>query len=172
MRSRLKEIPAQVIAESSAAICQHIAQHYPAPTIAIFSAHGPEVDLAHLHEQLPDSQLLYPLCHQGGVLTFHHVSDIAELTPGTLGILEPDPKKHSPVPISEINTFLCPGLAFGRDGSRLGHGGGFYDRALAQRSSTALVIGVALQIQVVDSVPTGKYDIPLDHLITENGLVF
>ena len=173
MRAKLRVVPEQVIAEASSAICNHLIPHCKnASNIAIFSAHGPEVDLSDLHRSLPSKNLLYPLCHSGGILTFHRVSDIAELNPGTLGILEPNPQIHPEVPLSEIDTYLCPGLAFGRDGSRLGHGGGFYDRALIQRSPSAQVLGVCLQLQVLDSIPTDKHDIPIDHLITETGLIF
>ena len=86
-----------------------------------------------------------------------------------LGILEPNPKKHAEVAIAEIDYFLCPGLAFGRDRTRLGHGGGFYDRVLLQRSQTATTIGIALSIQIRDSVPHAEHDIHLDHILTENG---
>ena len=78
-------------------------------------------------------------------------TNIKELTPGMLGILEPDPAKHAEVAISDIDIFLCPGLAFGRDCTRLGHGGGFYDRTLAplQRSKTdTQVLGVAHNCQL------------------------
>ena len=58
-----------------------------------------------------------------------------------------------------------PGLAFGRDGSRLGYGGGFYDQALAE--TAALRVGVAGSWALVDAVPTEPHDARLDAVVTE-----
>lgn len=174
MRALLHEVSPAEISTASVAICQHLTalsplSSSPPPTIAVFSAHGPEVQLGSMHHRHPRARLLYPLCHSGGLLTFHHVPSPSELTPGTLGILEPDPAQHSEIKISDIDLFLCPGLAFGQDHTRLGHGGGFYDRALTQRSSTAITIGISLDMQIRDSVPHDVHDIPLDHILTETG---
>lgn len=175
IRSLLRSAKQQDIDSASERICQHLLQDCPeirkAASIAVFSAHGPEVRLDQLHQLLPAASLLYPLCHSGGRLSFHQVTDISELAPGTLGILEPDPNQHKQVAIPDIDVFICPGLAFGRDHSRLGHGGGFYDRALHQKAPHAAAIGVAMHSQIVDSAPHHDHDIPMDRIITELGLL-
>ena len=60
--------------------------------------------------------------------------------------------------------------AFDNKGYRLGYGGGFYDRTFAKlRALKDIVgIGVALDIQHIDTVPIGEYDMPQDMVITEN----
>ena len=64
---------------------------------------------------------------------------------------------------------LVPMLAFDRRGYRLGDGGGFYDRTLERLRETCepLAIGVAYAAQEVDAVPVGKYDQPLNWVVTE-----
>ena len=184
IRTHLRELPHSDIAVASKKIVHHLCHDSTSPavtegiggaeqtqTIALFSAHGPEIDLSALHHLLPRARLVYPLCHLGGILTFHDVSDPTELISGMRGILEPDPEKHTKINIPDIDLFLCPGLAFGRDHTRLGQGGGFYDRALEQKSSTSKTVGIGLQCQIFDSVPHETHDIHLDYVLTEHGFI-
>ena len=65
---------------------------------------------------------------------------------------------------------LSPMLAFDAEGLRLGWGGGFYDRTIAERRPTGTVfVGCAYSAQRVDNCPRGPYDMPLDAVVTENG---
>ena len=67
---------------------------------------------------------------------------------------------------------MLPLLAFDASGYRLGYGGGYYDRTLADMKSsgsTVLAVGIAYQSQQVDAVPHGELDQRLDWVVTENG---
>lgn len=65
---------------------------------------------------------------------------------------------------------LIPGLAFDMRGGRLGRGKGYYDRFLAQyQSSIVAKVGICLDFQLVDEVPTGATDILVDYICTEKG---
>jgi 5-formyltetrahydrofolate cyclo-ligase len=69
----------------------------------------------------------------------------------------------------EETAVIVPGLAFDREGNRLGRGMGYYDRFLASKSMIdALKIGVCFSIQLLDSVPFESHDIPVDFICTEN----
>ncbi|NWK54333.1 5-formyltetrahydrofolate cyclo-ligase [Verrucomicrobiaceae bacterium N1E253] len=175
VRQSLAGTPTPSLARASQTICLHLQRHWqdrPLPThLAVFAAHGAEIDLSSLHHLLPQSELLYPLCHAGGILSFHKVDRFEELAPGMLGILEPRPDIHPEIPIGQINCFLCPGLAFGEDGTRLGHGGGYYDRALSRKSPDSTSFGIALASQIQASVPHDAHDIRVDHIVTEVGIV-
>lgn len=83
------------------------------------------------------------------------------------GIQEPSPDK--PVLIPDI--LLVPLLAFDLRGYRLGYGGGFYDRSLAEirAHKPVTTIGVAFDAQMVDAVPFNAYDEPLDWVLTPSG---
>lgn len=79
-----------------------------------------------------------------------------------------------PIPVdtaAEVlpDVLLVPMLAFDRRGFRLGYGGGFYDRTLEKLRAVKKVvaIGVAYHAQMVDEVPTGIHDAPLDYVMTE-----
>ena len=67
------------------------------------------------------------------------------------------------------DVLLVPMLAFDRRGFRLGYGGGFYDRTLEKlrRLKKVVAIGVAYHAQMVDEVPVGPHDAPLDYVMTE-----
>ena len=56
--------------------------------------------------------------------------------------------------------------AWGADGYRVGYGGGYYDRFLAQ-APRAVRVGLGLEVQVVPSVPHGPQDLPVDVLVTD-----
>lgn len=172
MRTRLGGLPQADIAAGSEMICRHLSRAgfmlASVQTIAVYASHGPEVSLASLASLLPDKRLVYPLCHAPRRLSFHHVTRLSELSAGTLGIPEPNAGLHPEVALADIDLILCPGLCFGLDGSRLGHGGGYYDRALEHYSG--VVCGVALEQQIKPSVPHDDHDILMDWLVTENGI--
>lgn len=94
------------------------------------------------------------------------------LHPGYKGILEPDGAGRDVFP----DTILVPLLGFDATGTRLGYGGGFYDRTLgALRKSKrdagkkCQAIGIAYSAQEVDSLPRADHDEPLDWVVTETG---
>jgi len=71
--------------------------------------------------------------------------------------------------IVDPDIVLLPLLAFSRDGYRLGYGGGFYDRSLAELRAKKQIFacGLAFAAQEVPRVPTDEYDQKLDGVLTE-----
>jgi 5-formyltetrahydrofolate cyclo-ligase len=88
------------------------------------------------------------------------------LVPGMWDI--PVPLDDAPEVVPDV--LLVPMLAFDRAGYRLGYGGGFYDRTLEKlRTLKRIVaIGVAYHAQMMDEVPRGPHDAPLDYVMTED----
>lgn len=84
---------------------------------------------------------------------------------GFRGILEPQGGEEVSPQAGDL--MLLPGLAFGKDGSRLGYGGGYYDRYLAGCTVRPICCGIGYETQVVERVPTEATDQALDLLITE-----
>ena len=78
-----------------------------------------------------------------------------------------NPTTGAPVPFGDIDLVVTPGLAFDVKGNRLGRGGGYYDRFLAHDRLKAWKCGFAFAEQVIDSVPVGDHDQPMDMLITD-----
>ncbi len=87
------------------------------------------------------------------------------LVPGAWDI--PVPVESAPEVLPDL--LLVPMLAFDRKGFRLGYGGGFYDRTLEKLRAVKKVvaIGVAYHAQMVEEVPVGLHDAPLDYVMTE-----
>ena len=70
---------------------------------------------------------------------------------------------------ADAGLVLVPALAFGRDGSRLGHGSGWYDRFLLAKPSL-LRVGIGFGMQITESLPMDIWDQNLDFLICEEGI--
>ncbi len=68
-----------------------------------------------------------------------------------------------------IDLALVPGVAFGRDGSRLGMGAGYYDRFLLE-AVRAVRMGVAYDSLLQDTLPTEAYDVGMHFLVSESGV--
>ena len=100
-------------------------------------------------------------------LDLHLVTDLENgLEAGTWGILEPRDGDRIEDP-GLIDFILVPGVAFTREGGRLGYGGGFYDRLLCGKRRNAPAVAAAFALQVVEAVPLEVYDIPVDRVVTE-----
>jgi 5-formyltetrahydrofolate cyclo-ligase len=74
-----------------------------------------------------------------------------------------------------LDTIFCAGVGFDRRGARLGHGAGFYDRALAfrhvrQHWQGPRLVALAYSFQVVPLIPVTANDIFMDYLVTERGI--
>lgn len=68
------------------------------------------------------------------------------------------------------DALLIPPVGFDAAGYRIGYGGGFYDRTLAGLHPRPLTIGVAYELSRLDSIDPQEHDIPVDWLVTQNGV--
>ncbi len=80
-------------------------------------------------------------------------------------VLEPEDEVDPSWP----DVVIVPGVAYTRTGERLGQGGGWYDRYLPRCRDDAVVIGIAFECQIVDELPVGPHDVPVDCVVTEAG---
>jgi 5-formyltetrahydrofolate cyclo-ligase len=100
------------------------------------------------------------------------VTDLAlDVVPGLWGIREPNPDRCNAASAGDIGLILVPGVAFTLRCERLGYGGGFYDRLLSEwsrRKPTAAV--AAFELQIVDALPMGPTDVPVDLIVTEDAI--
>jgi 5-formyltetrahydrofolate cyclo-ligase len=72
-------------------------------------------------------------------------------------------------PQVEPDIILMPLLGFDKRGTRLGYGGGYYDRTLARLSKKPRLVGIAFANQEFDTIPREPHDVPLDVVVTETG---
>lgn len=123
--------------------------------------------MKHLHEVGKTTYL--PITHkQEKTLEFHPWSTSDALHTGAFGIAEPTPSSPT---IPEI--ILIPLLACDAEGTRLGYGGGFYDRTLAHIHSlgkSPILLGIGYDFQYIDKLPKQPLDVTLHGLITPSAL--
>jgi len=114
-------------------------------------------------------RVLLPRCRRGeaGVADLACVTREADLAPGAFSLLEPGPA-CALASDAAPDLVLVPGLAFDREGRRLGFGGGYYDRILARPAlAGALVVGLAHGFQLQPELPADPWDRPVDVLCTD-----
>lgn len=87
-----------------------------------------------------------------------------DLTPGVFGIAEPTGEPF--YDYASIDIAIIPGLAFDKEGHRLGRGKGYYDKLLPH--IPALKAGICFSFQIVEEVPTDARDIRMDIIISNN----
>lgn len=109
-----------------------------------------------------------PRCLSNGIMEAVRIDSFDCLKPGHYGIYEPDDKLSS-VPTEEFDSenaaAFVPCVAASRDGRRLGHGAGYYDRFLEGRRMKRLMLVYGRQ--VVDEIPCDEHDLIMDRVISE-----
>ncbi|HEU4675154.1 MAG TPA: 5-formyltetrahydrofolate cyclo-ligase [Motilibacteraceae bacterium] len=93
------------------------------------------------------------------------------LQPGPRGLLEPAGARLGPAAVTEADVLVVPGLAAGRDGLRMGRGGGSYDRALARARPSALRVLLLWDGELLERVPAQPHDEAVDVVVTPTSAV-
>ena len=142
--------------------------HGPA-VISGYYPFGDELDILPLLRRLigEGHTIGLPVTRKGKPLLFRAWTPETQMTRGALGIPRPPDEALEVTP----SILLVPLAAFDGLGYRIGYGGGFYDRTLAELRATgpATAIGVAFDEQKVDRVPAEPHDEPLDWILTPSG---
>jgi 5-formyltetrahydrofolate cyclo-ligase len=90
--------------------------------------------------------------------------DEGPLVPGRRGVSEPAGARLGPDAIAQATVVVCPAAAVALDGTRLGHGGGSYDRALTR--AIGLVVALVHDDELLDALPRDPHDRPVHVAIT------
>lgn len=99
-----------------------------------------------------------PKCY-GKELRFLWLSDLSAVEKNPMGI--PEPLADEPLADDETALVILPGLAFDREGRRIGYGGGYYDRFLA-REPNHPTLALCYDFQFFAHLETDEFDIPAD----------
>lgn len=99
-------------------------------------------------------------------LTLSYITGFDDLQKGAYGILEP--KKIIKADLSDIDLAVIPGLAFDKNGNRMGFGKGYYDKLL--KDCKAHKTALCYSFQMFDKIPSDTHDIPMNTIITEDGI--
>ncbi len=169
-RDRLSEAER---AEKSAAIADRVLameEIAGARTVMAFWSFGSEVDTIPLLERL----------HAAGTRVALPRIEGRDITPVGYSIGDPvsetsfgakEPVSDRVLAPAELDLVVVPGVAFDREGGRVGYGAGFYDRLLPRVREDTAAVGVAFALQVVERVPAGGVDRRVDAVVTEREVI-
>jgi 5-formyltetrahydrofolate cyclo-ligase len=150
----------------------HFLEHLPLGKGEVVAAYWPirdELDIKDLIVRLMDSgqPLALPVVlGDEEPLELRLWQEGAALYEAGFGTLAPE----DGAPRVEPDIILMPLLGFDRHGTRLGYGGGYYDRTLARLQRRPRLVGFAFARQEIDHIPRDSHDVPLDAIVTELGV--
>lgn len=165
IRSQKRSFSAAQLAAMSEEICNRVlasAWWQEAGTLLLYYPLPDEVDIRPLIQEAyrGGKRVLLPVC-KGEELELHIYEGEDSLASGAFGIMEPTGPLFVPEDYPDIQLAIVPGMAFDREGHRLGRGRGYYDRFLPKLSASTRLLGICFPFQLQDSVPTDIYDIPV-----------
>ena len=166
IRQKKLELSAQFILTASRKLTEQFLAHplyQQAKTIYGYLPYNQEVRTWALLEQaLKDGkQVAVPKVY-GDEMRFILMKDLSRVAPGYAGI--PEPVDDGPVADDPQALVLMPGMVFDKEGHRIGYGGGFYDRFLAQEPDHP-TIALCYDFQLLEHIPTEEFDIPVDAVL-------
>lgn len=172
VKERFKALSDGQKLSKSGAVIEQLRQFFAQRQIsvaALFSPLRDEVQIGEFVEEMVskgDCRVVLPRVIDDGPNSKMEFFDYraSSMQVGSYGILEP--QSGEPCDVSEIDVMIVPGVAFGRDGSRLGRGKGFYDRYLSREGFRAECIGVCLDFQLFDTLPVEPHDRGMDCVIS------
>jgi len=160
--------------KKSATICRHlmtlIGDH---ETVMAYTSKEKEVCTEPIIAALlaRNNPVIVPIIVREDVsLRLSYLRDMAVLVPSTFGVPEPI-GSEIPARGDDVDTILLPMLGFDRTGGRIGYGAGYYDRFL-EKYPGLRKIGIAFSCQEIDALPLDPTDVRMDHIITEEGIVY
>lgn len=184
MRDRRRALSAHEQREASLALSEHLAAHrlfHLAQRIAFYLPNDGEIDLTWLLDYAwqQNKQCYLPVLgpRNGRRMWFLPYRPDTRLNPNRFGIPEPAHSRRDRLfsPMS-LDLVLMPLVAFDPRGNRVGMGGGFYDRTFGFRRyrrywQRPWLVGTAYAFQQVEQIDSAIWDVPLDGIATEQGLL-
>jgi 5-formyltetrahydrofolate cyclo-ligase len=177
MRMQLGRMSAQQHTEMSQSACKNLVEtpeFQNANTIMAFLSMPHEVDTAPF--------ILYAWQHSKTIAVPKISWQQRHMIPVQINSLETgiateagglrNPVTGVPVPLEDIDLVITPGLAFDKEGNRLGRGGSYYDRFFQHEGLRAMKCGFGFSEQLIPVVPTAEHDRPVDMLVTNEGVTY
>ena len=117
-----------------------------------------------------DKRIVVPYCVDKELELFL-LTSMDQLALGAFRILEPRAElrglPETRVGVEELDLVIVPGVAFDRQGGRLGHGFGYYDKLLERARPDTPLVALAFECQIFDEVPMQAHDIYMDQVVSE-----
>lgn len=143
----------------------------PDDVVSMFLPIRSEVDLKPIASQLwlGKNKVCLPFMMSRTEIEFREFTMTTRLIDNGFGTVAPDDASSGMYP----DVLLVPLSAYDLKGNRMGYGAGYYDRAIEKLkglNKAQTLVGVAFSAQEHEDVPVGTHDVPLDYILTENGL--
>ena len=163
IKMRKKQHTKEQLLEQSEAILSKLEQHKAfedAHIVMIYSALPDEVQTqAFLEKWRHEKRIILPTVVGDDIIPVE-LAENTKFTVGDFNILEPQNEPYN----GDFDLIIVPGVAFDRNGNRIGRGRGYYDRFLCKHLNVKR-IGICFDFQFVDEVPTEPNDIAMDEVI-------
>lgn len=178
LRERRAALPASARIQAADAVATHWREHplhdQPGYVAGYWAVQG-ELPLHALQMRLAPGQIwCLPLLQPDNSLRFAPWRAGDPLQPNRFGIPEPVVEPASTLSPDELALVFVPLVGFDRQGGRLGAGGGYYDRSFAfrrERSAPPWLVGVAFTCQEIPAMAREAWDVDLDVIVSERGLI-
>ena len=163
IRQQKRAMTEEEIVTKSQQVCRLLMDHdlyKNARTFYGYLPYNQEVRTTPLLEQAirDGKRVAVPKCY-GDEMKFIYLDDLTKVEPGYANI--PEPIADGPIADDPTALVLMPGLAFDPEGHRVGYGGGFYDKFLAQEPHHPTV-ALCYDFQMMPHLETEEYDVPVD----------
>lgn len=114
-------------------------------------------------------EVVIPKCDPyNHTMKFYRITSFSQLETVYFGLKEPIVEQTTYYKPEEIDLMIVPGVVFSRSGYRIGYGGGYYDRYLADFQG--MKISLAFTVQLQKEVPFEPHDVPVEAIITNEGI--
>lgn len=157
------------VLDKSACICRNILNsdiYSICNNLLLFASIRNEVNLRLLFEQaIIDGKNVYYPKTCGDIIRFFQVEKYECLIPGRFQV--PEPENEEKEFLDTEGLLIAPGLAFSKQGHRIGYGKGYYDRFL--KNKNLVTVGVGYHFQFKHDFISDTFDVPLKYLYSENG---
>jgi 5-formyltetrahydrofolate cyclo-ligase len=173
-RSLRQAMPPEIKEQKDAAIAAQVRrlwQYQRNNVLLIYVSTSIEVDTFRIiHQALADGKrVAVPRCvPDTRNMEFYYIDSTDELAPGMFGVLEPHPNPERLYKEADGGLCIVPAFSYDWRGYRLGYGKGYYDRFLSRFEGN--MVGICYSECVQRSLPHGRFDRPVELLVTETYL--
>jgi 5-formyltetrahydrofolate cyclo-ligase len=169
-----KTLPIELRNIMAKQVCEQIAtlkEYHSAKCVAFYFPINGELDLTHAWT-MANSQgktCYFPSIKPDQTLSFLPTTQATSWIKNRFGIMEPDVNQTLALSPQYLDIIFLPLVAFDSHGTRVGMGGGYYDRTLTYHRPS-LLIGVAYEFQKQTFIQADSWDVPLDAIITQQAI--
>jgi 5-formyltetrahydrofolate cyclo-ligase len=173
LSKKIQDSAGKKIQDRVRALCKDFFKHekLKSPKIMLYVSVPGEVSTRKLMDVfLTKGCVWIPRCNNDDELDAVSIRSLDDLCQGRFIVPEPSPFLLPYQEPGSLNVVLVPGVAFDKNGHRLGRGKGHYDRFLSRLGKNPLRVGLAYDAQVLDELSVSEHDQPVDVVITETSL--